>query len=82
MTQLDFALKNFKEGAKFIIIEDKISTFSVGEVSMDLTEQDWCLFASICWNETPQKKENFVIGIKHIRAENSGLIFYLITEEY
>ena len=82
MTQLDFALKNFKEGAKFILIEDKISTFSVGEVSMDLTEQDWCLFASICWNETPQKKENFVIRIKHIRAENSGLIFYLITEEY
>ena len=82
MTQLEFAYKNFKEGTKFILIENKISTFSVGEISMDFTKQDWCLFADICWNETPQKKEKFVIGIKCIREENSGFNFYLITEEY
>lgn len=82
MTQLKFALKNFKEGAKIIITENKISTFSVGEVSMDFTEQDWCLFTSISWNETPQKKKNIVIETKYIREENSGFNFYLVTEEY
>ena len=82
MTKMEFALKNLKEGAKFIIAEDKISTFSIGEVSMDFKEQDWCLFASICCNKTPQKKENLVIGIKYIREENSGFNFYLVTEEY
>lgn len=82
MTQLEFAYKNFKEGTKFILIEDKISTFSVGEVSMDFTKQDWCLFADISWNETPQETRNSVIGVKYIREENSGLNFYLVTEEY
>lgn len=82
MTQLEFALKNFKEGAKIILTENKISTFSVGEVSMDFTEQDWCLFTSIFWNETPKKKKNIVIETKYIREENSGFNFYLVTEEY
>lgn len=82
MTQLEFALKNFKEGAKIIIAEDKISTFSVGEVLMDFTEQDWCLFTSISWNETPQETKNSVIGVKYIREENTGFNFYLVTEEY
>lgn len=82
MTQLEFTQKNFKEGTKFVLIEDKISTFSLGEVSMDFTKEDWCLFAYISWNKTPQKKENFVIGVKHIREENSGFNFYLVTEEY
>lgn len=82
MTQLEFALKNFKEGAKIIITKDKISTFSVGEVLMDFTEQDWCLFISISWNETPQETKNNVIGAKYIREENNGLNFYLVKEEY
>lgn len=82
MTKLEFALKNFKEGAKLIITENKISTFSVGEVLIDFTEQDLCLFTSISWNETPQETKNSVIGVKYIREENSGLNFYLVTEEY
>ena len=82
LTKLEFALKHFKEGAKLIITENKISTFSVGEVLIDFTEQDWCLFASISWNETPQETKNNAIGAKYVREENSGLIFYLITEEY
>ena len=82
MTKMEFALKNFKERAKFILTEDKISTFSVGEVLINFTEQDLCLFTSISWNETPQETRNSVIGVKYIREENSGLNFYLVTEEY
>ena len=82
MTQLEFALKNFKEGAKFIMTENKISTFSVGEVLIDFTEQDLYLFTSISWNETPQEMKNSVIGIKYIIEENSGFNFYLVKEKY
>lgn len=82
MTQLDFALKNFKEGAKLIITGNKISTFSVGEVLIDFTEQDLCLFTSISWNETPQETKNNAIGAKYVREENSGLNFYLVKERY
>lgn len=82
MTQLEFALKNFKEGVKLVITENKISAFSVGEVLIDFTEQDLCLFTSISWNETPQETKNSVIGVKYIREENTGFNFYLVTEEY
>ena len=55
MTQLEFALKNFKEGAKIILTENKISTFSVGEVSLYFTVHDWFFFTSIFLNETNKK---------------------------
>lgn len=82
MTQLEFALRNFKEGTKIIITENKISAFSVGEVLIDFTEQDLCLFTSISWNEIPQETKNSVIGVKYIIEENTGFNFYLVTEEY
>lgn len=82
MTQLEFAYKNFKEGTKVIVTENKLSTFYVLNVLSDYVEEYWSLFGEGHWNNSPKESKTAFFGREYIKHQNSGFNFYLITEEY
>lgn len=60
MTKKEFALKNFKEGAKIVVTEDKITSFCVTKMVADFTEQHLAMFTSGCWNKSPKKRRSYI----------------------
>ena len=82
MTQLEFALKNFKRRKKVVVVEEGITNFFIAELFFDMDESDGCMYINLHRSNTPTKKELNRIEIEYIKGEKTGFDFYLVTEEY
>lgn len=83
MTQLEFALKNFKRGTKIVITETSLIYFFVGEIFFDVHETDKNIVALLHKSNEDQSKSDLEsFGIGCITGEKPVFNCYLITEEY